>query len=286
VISLIIATVERVTELDRLLTSLDAQSYKHFEVLLVDQNADDRLVPIIRKHALRVRHLRSEPGLSRARNMGLRVAQGDIIGIPDDDCWYPEQLLATVSSWFDSHPEFGVLLGVTRNPKNNPMVSRWAPGPGPCTKKDLWSCAVSIGIFWRRAVSDAVGFFNENIGVGAPSKLQSSEESDYCLRALASGFRLWYEPQIYVYHAEIQSIERLRRTAFSYALGIGYVARTHDYSWWFLAKLLVRSLGGAFLYLCKGELAWVHVYLLRAWGQFQGYAFGHRDLARLDSRTR
>ena len=278
-ISLVVATMNRVAELERLLASLDTQTYKDFEVIVVDQNPDERLVPVLRRHErLAIQHLGSRPGLSRARNIGLRAAKGDIIAIPDDDCWYPEQLLATINAWFDSHPRIDALLGITRNAENKPMLPKWAPGPGPCTKKNILSCVVSNSAFWRRTVSDAVGFFNENIGVGAPTKYQSSEESDYFIRALARGFHVWYEPDISVHHPEYQSIERLRRTSHCYALGVGYVARVHHYSWWFLTKLLVRSLGGAAVHLCKGELAWGQVYLARAWGQFQGYVFGLRDI--------
>ena len=279
--SLIVSTLGRVTELDRLLASLDAQAYRDFEVIIVDQNPDDRLLPVLEGHpGLQIRHLRSRRGLSRGRNVGLRAAMGDMIAIPDDDCWYPEQLLATVNDWFGAHPQIDVLLCITRNAENKPMLPKWAPPPGPCVRENLWSCAVSIGMFWRRSVSDAVGFFNENLGVGAPTKFQSSEESDYGLRALQLGFRAWYEPQIFVYHAELQSVARLQRTSYGYALGSGYVARMHHYSLWFLTQTLTRSLGGAALYLCRGELNWAKVYWLRACGQFHGYMFGPREMNR------
>jgi glycosyltransferase involved in cell wall biosynthesis len=46
-VSLIVATVGRMSELHRLLTSLDAQVYKNFELIVVDQNLDDRLENVI-----------------------------------------------------------------------------------------------------------------------------------------------------------------------------------------------------------------------------------------------
>ena|SRR5208337_53067 len=99
-ISLVVATVDRVAELERLFVSLDAQSYRDFEVIVVDQNPDDRLLPVLQQHTdLAILHLRSGRGLSHARNVGLLAAQGDILAVPDDDCWYPEQLLHCVSTW-------------------------------------------------------------------------------------------------------------------------------------------------------------------------------------------
>ena len=179
-ISLVVATLNRVTELERLLISLDGQSYRNFEVVVVDQNPDDRLAPVLRRHEkLTIQHLRSEPGLSRSRNVGLRTASGEIITFPDDDCWYPEGLLASVAEWFESHREFGALFATMRSGEGKPVGPRWPAGACLCTKGNLWDSAVSTTGFLRRSATNAVGLFNENIGVGATSQFQSGEETDY-----------------------------------------------------------------------------------------------------------
>src|SRR4051794_25382327 len=109
-ISLVVATINRVTELDRLFCSLDRQTCTNFEVIVVDQNHDRRLLPVVAAHPrLAIKHLRSERGLSRARNVGLRFATGNLIAIPDDDCWYPEELVEQIEAWFASHPRYGLL---------------------------------------------------------------------------------------------------------------------------------------------------------------------------------
>ena len=287
-VSLIVATLNRVDELERLLTSLDDQTFKDFEVIVVDQNLDDRLIAVFRRHeGLRIRHFRSDRGLSRARNVALPAAHGEIIAIPDDDCWYPGQLLATVTKWFETHPEFDALFTGTRNENNKLMAPKWAPGPGRCTKENVWHCTVAGTAFMRRRVVNAVGFFNENIGVGSASRYQSGEDSDYFIRILELGFRMWYEPSLTVHHPDLQSVERLRRKVHGYALGVGYVLRVHEYSWWYLSRILIRSLGGVGVSLSKADLARAHVYVLRAAGQLQGYVFGPRDLGRpAESSTR
>src|ERR1700749_1024458 len=105
-ISLIVASLHRTAELERLLASLETQSFRDFEVIVIDQNPDQRLADVLGKHpVLNLSHLRCPPGASRARNMGIKAAQGEIIGFPDDDCWYSTDLLQTVSKWFASHPE-------------------------------------------------------------------------------------------------------------------------------------------------------------------------------------
>ena len=278
-VSLIVGTVNRVAELERLLTSLDSQSYKEFEVIVVDQNYDDRLVPLLAKHGrLSIKHLRCKRGLSRARNVGLRSAKGEIVAIPDDDCWYPDNLLASVTAWFASHPEFGVLNGVKRSAENKPVGPKWPATARDGTRANVWKCAISSAIFMRRSVCDAVGDFNEHIGVGAASKYQSGEETDYVLRALEYGFRMWYEPSLTVHHPPLDSPERLRRTTYPFALGAGCVLRLHRYPLHLVAGHLMRSLGGAAVSFLRGDISRTHLYLLRGAGQLVGYISGPRAL--------
>jgi glycosyltransferase involved in cell wall biosynthesis len=283
-ISLVVATLNRVTELERLLDSLEAQTYRDFEVLVVDQNPDDRLVSVLGQHArLAIRHLRSQRGLSRARNVGLRVAQGDIIAIPDDDCWYPKDLLATVASWFESHSEYGLLFTALRTAEGALSGPKTPAEARPCTKGDVSTClAASAALFMRGSVATAVGGFNESLGIGASSKYQAGEERDYVLRAYRNGFQFWYEPSFTVHHPPFGSIERLKKTTYAYALSEGCVQRMHHYPLRHVGNDLVRSFGGAAVRLCQGDLFNASVYVLRGAGQLVGYVSGPRDLSRAD----
>jgi GT2 family glycosyltransferase len=280
-ISLIVATLQRVPELDRLLASLEQQSYRDFEVIVIDQNPDNRLVPVLSRHTrLRIEHLRSERGLSRARNVGLRVAQGDIVAIPDDDCWYPRNLLSSVVEWFASHPGFGLLSTALRNAEYKSSGPNLPRASCRCTKSNVWRCAISPTMFMRRSAARAVGGFNEDIGVGARSAYQSGEETDYVLRALELGFEMWYESSLTVHHPPMYSLERLRKTTYPFALGTGCVLRIHGYPLHEVGAHLIRSLGGAAVSLCQGNLAKAQVYVLRGAGQLVGYVSAPRDLGR------
>ncbi|MPN49512.1 hypothetical protein SDC9_197133 [bioreactor metagenome] len=71
---------------------------------MVDQNPDDRLLPILGdyENLFPVRRFRSAPGLSRARNVGLEQITGEVIAFPDDDCTYPPGILRSVADAFDA----------------------------------------------------------------------------------------------------------------------------------------------------------------------------------------
>ncbi|HVO63230.1 MAG TPA: glycosyltransferase family A protein [Terriglobales bacterium] len=286
-ISLVVCTIGRKSDLDRFLSSLDRQNCRDFEVLVVDQNDDDRVTELIQRHpGLAVVHLHSARGLSRARNVGLALASGDLIGIPDDDCWYPPDLIAGVCKWFRAHPEYGGLSVIKRDADGKLVGPRWPEGSCEITVSNVFDCAISSTIFLRRAVALRVGAFKENIGVGADTRYQSGEESDYLLRAMENGFRLFFDPSMIVRHPRLDSIDRLRQVTYPFALGFGYVLRSHSYSCLTFCRYFSRSVGGALLSLLKFDFANVHIYALRAAGQLRGYLLGPRDLRRTSRSAR
>ena len=125
--SLIVATLGRTTELENLFESLASLAYPGFECIIVDQNSDRRVKDIVDwwKGVLNLRVVDSAPGLSRARNVGLALATGDVVAFPDDDCWYNPSLLASVSNWFEQHSEYGILTVGSEDLDGVTSGNRW-----------------------------------------------------------------------------------------------------------------------------------------------------------------
>ncbi len=255
--SLILATVNRTQELGRFLGSLDAQTYRDFELIVVDQNPDDRLQPLLEAYRDRfpILHLRSAKGLSRARNVGLKHIKGDIVAFPDDDCWYPEDLLERVKGFFESNPQTDGVTGRAVNEKGRPHTLRWPKQPGWLTRESALRGAVSYTIFLRRGVTQRVGAFNEDLGVGAGTPWGAGEETDYLLRAMGQGFRLYYDPSLTVYHPEPPQGYEARDLAkgYSYGLGMGYVLRAHGYPTGFVLLGFLRTAAMVALDLATGR---------------------------------
>src|SRR5436190_5169595 len=180
---LVVATVGRTAELERFLASLEAQTHRDFRVLVVDQNMDDRVAPLLDGRAV---HLRSPVGLSHARNVALPHVEADVIAFPDDDCVYPPDLLERVAA------RLANLDGVTgREPW-------WTTPAATLTRDNLWNRAISFTIFLRRQLVERVGAFDERLGL--PSS--SAEEIDYLIRALDTGARVAYDPTLVVMHPQ------------------------------------------------------------------------------------
>ncbi len=108
-LSLLCCTVGRTEKLGRLLDSLARQTVRDFELIVVDQNEPGVLDPVLAPFSdrLDIHHVRSERGLSRARNVGLAHCRAPLVAFPDDDCWYPATLAEKVVALFDADPLTG-----------------------------------------------------------------------------------------------------------------------------------------------------------------------------------
>jgi len=262
--SLILATVDRTDELAHFLIFLDKQAYRNFELIIVDQNEDDRLLPIIAPYRDRftVLHVRSARGLSRARNVGLKHVTGDIVAFPDDDCHYPSELLSNVAALFMKNRTYDGITGIVIGENNNKLMPRFDKRDGHINCYNVWKRASSISIFLKADVIGTVGDFDELLGAGSGTPWGCAEEIDYLIRAVSSGKYLYYSPLIEVVHKRINDLAgsmHIVRTA-SFAPGTGYVLRKNNYSLWFVLWFILRSLIGAALALVSGE--W-HIYLVR-----------------------
>ncbi len=272
--SLVMGSVGRAAELKRFLVSLERQDYADCELLVVDQNEDERLAPLLAdwSERLTLRRLRSERGLSRARNAGLAQATGDVVAFPDDDCWYPDGLLARVASLLAEHAEWDGLTGRALDERGRPILSSFAASPGLLSRRRIWRQAVSISIFLRRDLTLRVGPFDEELGAGTETGWASGEETDYLLRALDSGARLRYDPAIVLGHpAPPESADDAACAhSFGYGLGMARVLRKHHFPAWFSAYQTSRALGGAAFSLLRGKPGRASLH----WAAFRGRLSG------------
>jgi GT2 family glycosyltransferase len=106
-VSVIICTYRRATDLERLLQCLIVQTYREFELLIIDGSDGDSAVRCTVDafanridDQIRIRCISSSKGLTRQRNIGLREAQGEIVCFLDDDVTMGESFLAQVVALF------------------------------------------------------------------------------------------------------------------------------------------------------------------------------------------
>ena len=212
--------------------------------------------------------MRSDKGASKARNVGMKFADGDILAFPDDDCWYPDNLLSDLEKIFTSNNEIEGITGLVMDEQGHPF-SRFPSRAGFIQKNNAFERACLPAIFLRAKVVKKVGKLNENLGPGAPTPWQSGDETDYILRAIEFGFRLLYEPQIIVFHPRKK--ENVTNRAFEYGAGFGRVLRIHKFSSWRVSFYLLRPFGGIFYALLRKDLLLANYYLNSLRGRWVGW---------------
>lgn len=253
--SLVTATYGRTAELERLLDSLEKQTHGDFELILVDQNPDDRLEPLISfRTNLDIVHLRRHsPGVSAARNLGLNHISGDVACFPDDDCWYAPDFLERVADLMDKHPEIDGFAGRVLD-ENMRDFSRFETSAGAVRWFNVWRRASAPSIFLRKETARVLGGFDETLGPNSGTAWGGAEDIDYALRAVRHGFHLYYDPSLVVFHpAPSAAGADMARRAYDYGAGIGQVWQKCDFPLWFVAYQLARPLGGAVLALATGQ---------------------------------
>ena len=273
-VSLILATYGRDHELHTLLKSLLDQSFRDFEVIVVDQNTDHRVAQVLQHYnrSLRVVHLRTMKGHSRAFNAGLALVTGDIVAFPDDDCWYDRDLLERVVQFFDANPGCDGLTGRELVEPGFTSGFRWDGEPGLVARNNVWRRAITFSMFLRSSVTRSL-MFDESLGVGAGSPWGAGEETDYLLRAIERGDVIHYDPTIGVWHRGRSGpySTEIYAKAKCYGCGVGRVLRKHRSSPLSVATHLVRPLGGALLFRAMGEAERARYHWSIFSGRFSGW---------------
>ncbi|MBW8350262.1 glycosyltransferase family 2 protein [Bacillus sp. IITD106] len=230
--SLIMATLGRQVEIiDNLFLSLKSQSYKNFEVIVIDQNEDQRMISLIEKYKTKIKiiYVRSEKGLSKARNIGMKYISGNIVCFPDDDCIYEVDTLMKVKEHFENNG----ILGVTgRSVYEFSSFKNREAKTKKINRYNIWFRSISYTIFLRKECLDKIGLFDEKLGVGSGTKYGSGEETDFLLRALSTNMgSVIYDSDIEIKHPIVDFRDpNIIRKAYNYSAGRMYVLKKHKYN--------------------------------------------------------
>jgi GT2 family glycosyltransferase len=201
--TLVIPSYNREELLVGTLRAASAQDYPDLEILVIDQTKQHLPETQAFLDANRSRFTRVTPefaSVTKARNEGLRRAQGQIIVFIDDDVSFePGFIAAHVAAHADGTD---VVQGrVTEHGSKRPSQPTWLTGSlrfkgGDNYDRDgatnnITGCNFSI----RREVIERIGYFDENFkGVSV------REESDYARRAFKAGLSFKFSAQAALFH--------------------------------------------------------------------------------------
>ena len=211
------------------------------------------------------------------------MAQGELIGFPDDDCMYFPTLLADVAHFFDTHPEYGYLSGRSIADDGGDAASTHAKVGGQVQRYTIYLQCMEFAFFIRR---ESLGEtrFDPRMGVGSGSPWQADEGPDMMLSLEAKGIHGYYEPKFAVWHPRMKMVydEGQIARCYKYSCGTGYFMRKHRYPYWFFLKANAKTFCGVLLSLLKLKPNRARFYWARIRGRrdgWKGYADEHRGHA-------
>jgi len=168
-ISVIIAARNAEQTLGRVLDGLMAQTFKDFEVIVVDDSSTDQTETIARDHPISAIVIvnSANRGRGASRNSAISVASGEYLAIHDADDWsMPNRLALTLDAAETSGAVVsgGQLLNIARD------GSRWTLGHYPLDSESIanglkagrMSCAHPASLI-RRDAFDLVGGYDHTL---------------------------------------------------------------------------------------------------------------------------
>jgi glycosyltransferase involved in cell wall biosynthesis len=125
-ISIVIPTYNAARFIPGLLDSIFSQHAENFEVIIVDDCSTDNTVEIAEKYPVRVIALESNAGPAKARNIGVKKANGYIIFFLDADVIVLDGTIQAVREYFNENPESRCVIGIcSTEPLNKGFVPRY-----------------------------------------------------------------------------------------------------------------------------------------------------------------
>jgi glycogen(starch) synthase len=218
-VSVVIATCNRAASLRVTLDALRHQTYRDFEVVVVQGPCDDHTADVLAAREGQVKVvLNPERNLSKSRNLGIDAASGDIVAFVDDDgIPEPRWIEDLVAAYDDDivggtgglvYDQSGVRLqyrysvsdrvGRTDFDRHPPFDAFNLPGADP------FLYLQGTNMSFRRTALEAIGGFDENIEYGY-------DEVDLALHLIDGGWRLRPLDGAVVHHKLLPSHLRRER---------------------------------------------------------------------------
>ncbi|MEO7839364.1 MAG: glycosyltransferase family A protein [Anaerolineales bacterium] len=197
--TIIVPVFNAAATLERCLASIQASSFRDWELIVVDDGSQDASPEIASRYANQYVRFQDTKGPAYARNHAATLARGETLFFTDADCTLPPDTLANIAEFFCQHPEVEALIGsYDDEPEVTNFISQF---------KNLFhhfihqTSSETAGTFWtgcgaiQRQTFLALGGFN----VQAYPR-PSIEDIELGYRLIAAGGNIHLAKQVQVKH--------------------------------------------------------------------------------------
>lgn len=174
-VSVIVTTYNRPEMLVEALASVARQTWRNFEVIVVNDAGEDVAATVARFTSLSISYVQHDrnKGLAAARNTGISHARGAyLIFLDDDDIFYPHHLESLITEAM-AHPEAGLVYSDSLEAHQRPAGNGWVVEKRLLRSsfeyhrlRLMMNNLVAVqGMLVRRQVFDRIGYFDERLPV-------------------------------------------------------------------------------------------------------------------------
>jgi GT2 family glycosyltransferase len=298
-LSVVICTRDRPDLLQRCLEALAAQISPPAEIVVVDNAAAGTARAVCQAHEAVTWVHEPRPGLSRARNAGVRAARGHLLAFTDDDVTVAANWTSEIVRAFDD-PRVSAVTGLVRPTRLETAaqiafefdIGGFTSGDAPVVfdrsfleltrsmGPQVWRIGAGANMAFRRTLFAQVGGFDERLGAGAAG---CSEDSEFWYRVLSAGGLCLYEPRAVTFHDHRLDLPSLRHQLRAYMRGhvAALVAQGDRYGDRGNFRRIHRQLPAYFIRTAAASvqnLTWRRLDLLLA--EFTGWLLGLQYLVR------
>jgi GT2 family glycosyltransferase len=242
-VSVVATTCGNPVAIERCLRSILACDYSEFEVIVVENrpasSATRRMLAERFGHEPRVRYVEEPlPGLSRARNAGLKVTEGEVVAYTDDDVIVDPAWLQRCADAFERADDIacvtGLILPLELETDSQLLLEQFggfSKGfkrrtwrlPSACESHPLLPYTPGVigsgaNTALRADIATKLGGFDTALGAGTPAA--GGEDLDLYIRLLLEGCVVAYEPSAIVWHEHPEALSPFRRRVYRYGVGL------------------------------------------------------------------
>ncbi len=165
-ISVIIPTYNREQSLEKAIESVLKQTYRHFELIVVDDGSEDKTAELIENFCSDIIYIRQKnKGPAAARNSGVQAARHNLLAFLDSDDWFAANKLEIQTRAMQENPAY--LISHTgeiwyRNGRILNQKKRHQKKSGDIFNQSLELCAVGMStVMMHREIFERYGLFDE-----------------------------------------------------------------------------------------------------------------------------
>ncbi|UCF38431.1 MAG: glycosyltransferase, partial [Acidobacteriota bacterium] len=210
-VSIIICAYNAAMTLRECLEGVTQLNYPNYEVIVVDDGSTDNTSTIA--SVFNVNLIRTENGgLSRARNLGLEAATGDIVAYLDSDA-YPDRDWLTYLAYRFKNSDYSAVGGPNIHPGTGDRADCVANAPGGPMHVLLSDHEAEhipgCNMAFRREQLKAIGGFDSRFRI-------AGDDVDVCWRVQQQGWKIGYHAGALVWHHSRPSIRTIWKQQLNY----------------------------------------------------------------------